>query len=340
MFQVKKAVSPSRVRSRTHTDTGLTNILISNFQDDDAFVADKVFPMVKVKNFTDFYYSIPSSDFNRSQMQERARGAAPTLGQFDYEKTAFLAKIFALMVAQTDEDEYDMDDILEWDTDAVMFLNFQGKLRREIDFFTTYFKAGVWTRDLTGIAAGTAPSDVQFTQWSDDASDPIKDIRRERTRCILLTGVKLNTLTMDEYTKDVLLEHPGILDRLDRGQTPGGPAKASIEDLKRLFEVEYIHVSYAVQNTAARTTDEENAVANEFITANGCLFSYTPPRVGKRVPAAGYNFVVDIYSDIGMRMRRHDDRLRLADFHIIDDAQAYHQVSADLGVFFENTGTL
>ena len=336
MFQVKKAASPVRLRSKTHTDTGLTNILIAEYQSPDAFIADKVFPLVTVKNFTDFYYRIPQGYFNRSQMQKRARGTAPTIGMFEYEKTAFLAETFALMVAQTDEDEYDMDDILGWDEDATMFLNGQAKLRREIDWSTAYFKAGVWGRDLTGIAGGGTPTDVQFIKWSDDASDPIKDIRRERTRCLLLTGQKLNTLTMDEYTKDVLLEHPEIIDRLNRGQTTG-VAKASIEDLKRLFEVDHLHVGYAVQNTAAEGSD----VANEFIMANGCLFTYTPPgKVGRKIASSGYNFVCDVYSSIGLRMRRHRANLELADFHIIDDAQAYHQVSADLGVFFSGTGTL
>lgn len=330
-MKLSKAASPIGVRSNRHTDRALTDMLIGHYQDDDAFIADKVFPTVPVKRSTDFYYEIPRGHFNRSQMQKRARGAEPTIGNFDYTKTPFLLEIYALMVAMTDEDEVDMDDILEWDIDATMFLNHQAKLRREISFTENFFKAGVWGSDLTGVT-GT-PSGAQFKVWNDAASTPIKDIKDQKRAVLEKTGIKLNTLTIDEETKDVLLEHPEIIDRINGGQT-NGPAKPTLETLKALFEVEFIHVGYAIQNNANEGASEDS---HAFIMSKGALLTYTPRRVGKRVATSGYNFVWGVYSPVGMRMRQHRADLALTDFRIIDDAYAQKAVSVDLGVFFSNT---
>lgn len=334
MFNLQKTASPVAIRSRRHTDKPLTNILLSYDQTDDAFIADKVFRTVGVSKSTDFFYEIPLGEMNRLHMQKRARGAAPAIAGFDYNKIAFLLEIYALMTGQTDEDDVDMDEILDWDMDATNFLWTQSKLRREKSFNDGFFKAGVWQHDYAGVT-GT-PTSVQFKKWSDDASTPIKDVKRARKDVLRRTGKLLNTMTIDWDTKDVLLEHPEIVDRVDHGQTTG-PAKVTMDHLKSLFEMDEIHVGYAVENSANEGAAE---IDNDFVMNNGCLLTHTPARPGKRVAASGYNFVWKVYSENGMRMRKHRADLELTDFKIIDDAYAQKQVSAELGVFFADTGTL
>lgn len=340
MFTAKMNKSvPGNFRSRRHTDKPLTNILTAMFQADNAFIADKVFPIVTVKNSTDFYYNIPRGYFNRNQMQRRGRGADPAIANFDYEKTPFNVDIYALMVAQTDEDESDIDNILSWDTDATEFLTGQARLQREISFNDNFFKAGVWETTRTGIATGT-PTSSQFRRWSDAASTPIKDVRNARRTVLESTGKMLNTMTIDYDTKDVLMEHPEIIDRLNRGQTPGGAAQVDMNDLKKLFEVDNIYVGSAIHNVAIESSDPDADDDHQFIMSNGALLTHTPVRAGRRQAAAGYNFVWDVYSSLGMRMRKYRNALALADFHIIDDAYKQNQVSGELGYFFDQTGTL
>jgi len=340
MFKAKMLKSvPRNLRSNRHTDKPLTNMLVGFFQDDDAFIADKVFPIVTVKKSTDFYYRIPRGYFNRNQMQRRARGAEPAIANFDYEKTAFNVDIYALMLGQTDEDEVDIDEVLDWDMDAVEFLQGQARLQREISFNDNFFKSGVWETSRTGVAAAPANAN-EFRRWSDDASNPIKDIRNARRTVLESTGKMLNTLTIDYDTKDVLMEHPEIIDRLNRGQTPGGAAQVSLNDLKALFEVDNIYVGKGIHNVAVESNDPDAEDSHEFIMSNGALLTHTPNRIGRRQAAAGYNFVWDVYSDLGMRMRKHRKDLALTDLHIIDDAYKQNQVSSELGYFFDQTGTL
>jgi len=334
MFNLKKTASPVAIRTNRHTDKALTNILLAYNQSDNAFIADKVFRPVGVSKSTDFYYEIPLGEMNRIHMAKRARGAAPTIAGFDYNKVPFLLEIYALMTGLTDEDDVDMDELLDWNMDATHFLWLQAKLRRERSFNDGFFKPGVWQHNYAGV--GTAPAAGQFRRWSDDASTPIKDVKKARKDVLRRTGILLNTMTIDWDTKDVLLEHPEIVDRVDHGQT-SGPAKVTMDHLKSLFEVDEIHVGFAVENSANEGAAE---ISNDFIMNNGCLLTHTPPRPGKRVAASGYNFTWKVYSEAGMRMRKHRANLELTDFKIIDDAYAQKLVSAELGVFFNATGTL
>ena len=65
------------------------------------------------------------------------------------------------------------------------------------------------------------------------------------------TGFRPNVLGIGRPVFDILLDHPDIVGRIDRGQTPNGPARASRQDLAALFELEAIEVMDAIYNDAA-----------------------------------------------------------------------------------------
>ena len=326
-----KGVSVKPNRTSAHTDSPLTNLLTAHYQADDAFIADKVFPTVGVARSTDIFYEIPRGAMNRQQVQERARGAKPTLGGFDYKKQTYSCDIYALKVGVTDEDEVDFDSIIEWDTEATNFLALQCKLNREISWNNKFFKPGVWGTDLTGVASGATTS-AQFIQWNDDASDPIADIKAQKTAMLRKTGFMPNVLTLPYEVYDVLCEHPDLIDRVKYGQTPNGPALLNKQALAQLFDVEEILVGYGIQNNANEGADDDH----NFIMPKGALLTYRPKVVGRRTPSAGYNFCWKVYSDTGFRMRTHRDQEALTDFHIMDDAYDQKKVSGDLGVYYAN----
>ena len=58
-----------------HVDRPLTQIAIAFSQDPEAFIADRVFPVVPVAKQTDSYFTIASDDWFRDEMQKRAAGA-------------------------------------------------------------------------------------------------------------------------------------------------------------------------------------------------------------------------------------------------------------------------
>lgn len=331
-----KGVSIKPNRTSAHTSKPLTNLMVAHYQSDQAFIADKVFPTVPVSRSTDLYYEIPRGAMNRHQVQERARGAKPTLGGFDYNKKTYSCDIYALKVGLTDEDDTDFDEMIQWDTEATSFLALQVKLNREITWNEKFFKTGVWGTDVTGVNTGV-PTANQFLQWNDDASDPIADIKRQKVEMLRKTGFMPNVLTLPYEVYNVLTEHPDIIDRIKYGQTPNGPAIISKAALAQLFDVDEILVGYAIKNDANERIDdrEGNNDNHDFIMEKGALLTYRPTVVGKRTPSAGYNFCWKVYSDLGFRMRTYRGDEELTDFRIMDDAYDQNLVSADLGVYYD-----
>jgi len=214
-----KGVSIKPNRTSAHTDTPLTNLLVAHYQADEAFIADKVFPTLPVSRSTDIFYEVPRGAMNRLQMQERARGAKPTQGGFDYKKQTYSCDIYALKVGVTDEDEIDFDNVIEWDNEATNFLALQCKLNREITWNNKFFKEGVWGTDKAGVDA--TPSGQQFLQWNDAGSDPINDIKSANVEMLRRTGFMANTLTLPYEVYSELTEHPDVIDRVKYGQTAG-----------------------------------------------------------------------------------------------------------------------
>lgn len=327
-----KGVNVTPNRSSAKTDVPLTNIMIAHYQNESHFIAEKVFPVVPVKKSTNLYYRIPRGALNRHQMQERARGAKPTLGGFDFDEDTYSCKIYGLKVGVTDEDDYDFDDIIRWDNESTFFLGQQCRINREVDFADKYLKTGVWGKDLTGVASGATGD--QFLQWNDDASDPVKAVKAQKKTMLESTGFLPNVLSMSYGVWDALTEHAGIIDRIKYGQTAGGPAIVNTATLAALFDVEEIVVGKAIVNTAVETPDQDNH-SHTFIMPKSALLTYRPSTPGIRIPSAGYHFGWDVYSPNGMRMRKYRDEEALTDFNICDDAYDQKVVSSDLGVYFD-----
>jgi hypothetical protein len=72
---------PMLTPSSVHVDAPLTNLTIAYLQDQNNFIADKVFPNVAVAKKTDKYYIYDRENFNRVDVQARApRTKAPRVG--------------------------------------------------------------------------------------------------------------------------------------------------------------------------------------------------------------------------------------------------------------------
>jgi hypothetical protein len=147
------------------------------------------------------------------------------------------------------------------------------------------------------------------------------------------TGFMPNTLTVGRDVFDVLVDHPDIVGRLDRGQTPVGPAKANKLQLAALFEVNEVLVMDAIQNTAK----EGQTPVHSFIGGKNALLSYRPDTPGLMTPSAGYTFSwtgrIGAGND-GMRIKRF--RLERIESDRIEIDTSYDQklISGDLGAYF------
>jgi len=130
----------------------------------------------------------------------------------------------------------------------------------------------------------------------------------------------------------VLLDHPDIVGRLDRGQTVG-PAIVMREALAALFELEEVLVMDSVYNSAVEGASDSIS----FIGGKAALLLYVPKAPGLMTPSAGYTFSWSGLlggGALGMNMRRIRDEKVQADELIAQMAFDHKLVSADLGLYF------
>lgn len=317
-------------KSDVHVDAFLTNLSVAYRQDASAFVASRFAPEIPVTKESNKYPVYTKGYWLRSLMKKRAPSTESAGAGYEVSSDNYLCDEWSLHKDVDDRIRANQDDPIDMDRDANEFLAQQALLNREVEFSNTYFKAGVWTGDYTGVAG--SPGASEFKQWNDAASDPVGDIRAGKRRILQRTGKMGNTLVLGREGFDVLIDHPDIVGRFDRGQT-AGVAVATEETLAALFGLRQVLVMDGIQNTA----NEGAADVINFIGGKSALLAYVEPNPGVLKPSAAYTFA---YTGMfgaardGTRMLRmredktHSDRFEIQSFY---DMKV---VAADLGAFF------
>jgi hypothetical protein len=318
-----------------HVNRPLTNISIAHFQGDDGFVADQVFPNIPVQRRSDIYVQYDRSDFARDEFRERAPSTESAGGGYKVDKTpTYYCKRWALHKDIDDEFRPDVDDPFNLDRDATIYLSQQAKISREVNWASKYFATGVWSQDLTGVAA--APAGNQFLHWSDDTSNPITYIKARSDAIHLKALRRPNTLVMGRQVWTVLSEHPDCVDRIKFSSTNTTPAIVMRAAVAALFELDRILVMDGIQVTSKENPDFETSMVTAFIGAKNGLLVYAAPQASIMMPSGGYTFSWNGYlgaSEQGVRIKKF--RMDLITSDRVEAEMAYDQkmVSRDCGEF-------
>lgn len=325
--------------SAVHIDAPLTNLTIAFLQDANGFIADRVFPKVSVAKKSDKYYIYNRADFNRvGQVQARApRTQAPRVGM-SLSTDTYLTDVYSLATDFDFETLANEDAALDIRAAGSQMLTHQLLIDREIKWASTYFTGGVWGTDWDGVAG--SPSTAQVRQWSDYTnSTPIVDVTSiMRTVQLKSGGFKPNVMVVGKEVRDVLVNHPTILARLNGGATVTNTALVTDAKLAEIFGVEEFLVMETVKNTAAEGLTESNA----FIGGKAVAFYYRPRAAGLMIPSAGYTFTWDELENasgygIAIKSYRGDYLAIDGIAEVLEANLAYDHkvVSADLGAFID-----
>lgn len=315
-------------RGDVHVNRPLTNISLAFMQDQTKFVADRVFPNVPVAKQSDLYFTYDRGEFNRDEMQKRAPGAESAGGVYTLGEDNYFAHVWAFHKDVDDQVRGNADAPLNPDMEATEFVTTKALLKREKEWVASYFAPSIWTTDTT-------PS----TLWDVATSTPIEDVRAAKRAVAASTGFEPNIFVAAREVYDTLLDHGDIVGRLDRGQTPGGPAMTNRQQLAALLEVEEVLVMNAIENTAPKGS----AATHSFIGgSDDALLAYRAPNPGLMIPSGGYTFSWTGYTgatQMGTRIKRMRIDTRNSDRIEIEQAFVQKLVAADLGVFFEDVLT-
>ena len=115
----------------------------------------------------------------------------------------------------------------------------QALLKYEYDLVDKFFKSAAWTFSADGAASRQnnltfrAGGNNNIQHWNNAASTPVEDMRLMKRIIQEQTGFRPNVLGIGRPVFDILLDHPDIVGRIDRGQTPNGPAAPAVRTWRR-----------------------------------------------------------------------------------------------------------
>ncbi len=278
---------PQPTVSSVHVYTALTQIATAYIQDNDAYIATKVFPSVPVQHRSDVYFKYRKGDFFRDDYQLRADGTESAGSGWNMDTSSpYAADVWALHKDIGPQARANADPAVDLDVGATKFLMQKGLIRRDRIFATKYMSStGVWGTDITGVAHGSEDA-THACYWNDDAnSDPFTDISTAQTTILQNTGFEPNVLALSYPVYQALRKHPLVVDRVK--YTMQADAKnITPELLAGAFDVERVVVSKAVYNSAAEGATDSFS----FVVGKHALLVYAAPEPGLMVPSGGYTF--------------------------------------------------
>jgi hypothetical protein len=322
---------PLLTPSAVHIDQPLSNLTLAYVQEQTNFVADKVFPVVGVQRQSDKYYIYDRANMNRSgDVKKLAPRTEVNRIGMAISNSAYYADVYGIGMDFDEQTIANEDAMLEIRAAGAQTLINRVLIEREEQFASSFFSAGVWTTDVT-------PANL----WSDYTnSTPISDVTAgRRTMQLKSGGFKPNTMVIGKEVRDVLINHPDILARLNGGATVTNTALITDAKLAEIFEVENLYVMEAVKNGAVEGLAEVNA----FIGGKNALLVHTPRASGLMTPAAGLTFAwnnIPNVNNLGITVESFSDdalkRQQVAEHIQVKMAYDMKVVGADLGYFFED----
>lgn len=310
---------PQPVLSDVHVDSVLTDLSVRFSQKEDMFVANKVFPQVKVSNKSDIYYTYPREYWFRTDAELRGPGAESAGSGYEVSTDSFSCDVYAIHKDVDDQTRANADAQITMDRDATEFVTSHLLQRREQSFVSQYFQSGVWGTDVT-----------PANKWSDYTNgDPIADLRLGIITMAKNTALKPNKLVLGPEVWDKLQDHPDFLDRIKF--TEKGIVGTDL--LATMLGLDEVLVAWSVKNTA----NEGEAASYDFNFGKNAVLLHAAKSPGLNTPSAGYTFQ---WSGLfgggsnGIRIKRF--RLERNASDRIEGEEAIDQkvVSAELGYFF------
>ena len=321
---------PQPTGGQVHIDAILTNISVAYLQNQDNFIADKVFPVIPVDKKSNKFFTYTKNDWFRDEAQRRAGGTESAGGGYGLSTGSYSADVFAFHKDVDDQTLYNSDTPLNPLREATEFVTRRLMLRKEVQWNTDFFAGSIWTAgDYDGVS-GT-PSTNETKQWSDyAASDPINDIETAKAGILSTTGMEANTLVLGYDVFRQLKNHPDIVDRIKYTSSQ----TVTADMLAAMFDIPRVIVSKGVK----ATNNEGAAGVYAFTAGKKALLCHVAPNPGLLTPSAGYSFAwTGVSGGLGATVGTSQFRMEHLKADRIEAEMAFDNkvIAADLGWFWD-----
>lgn len=328
---MKKSISGD-----TNPDAYLTNFSYALMLDDSVFIAGAASSRVPVTQEAGKYNVYPPGYFWTDEAEVRPLGGRPAQVGYGVQEDTYVAEEWALEHVIDDRTRQNSRLQGRLDENATKLLTTKQQIRADRIWATSFFKTGVWSMEVTGVAA--APGADQFLSWADDASSPLSDIEDWKELIRMGTGMEPNTLVVGANVRKRLKNHPEFVDRIK--YTSSGVITNAI--MAAMFEIENFRVARAVYNTAAEKATVAETVAatnlSYIVDPDAMWLGYIAPDATLDTPTAIATFAWDSLvpgqtNDFGGVISRGRDGRAYSDYFHSRQAFGMKKVSDDFAVF-------
>ena len=279
-----------------HVSTPLTNVSIAYIQGNDVFVSDQAFPEVPVNNQANSYYEYDVGEFTTDEVEARAPNTQTQGTTLVPSTDSYNCRVYGLHIDIPDEIRLNADSQVSLDRAVTIALTQRALIKKERQWMSDYFKANVWGTDLP-----------IMEKWSTATNNPLPIIRTASRTVLQNTGFRPNIALVGASVYDTLLDHPSIVGRFDRGQTPGSAADPTGRQLAALLRLDSVVPIEGIYNTA----DLSATAAMEFVGGaagdKAMVLLHRPGAPSLLTPSCGYTFQWTRYTRAnrrGMRVRK------------------------------------
>lgn len=310
-------------KTQVHIDAPLTNISIAYMNERNAFIADKVFPIVPVDKQSDKYFIFDKSAFMRDQAKLRGEAQESAGSGYKLSNDSYYCDVWALHKDIGDQTRANTDSPLSSDRNAVQFVTHSLLLRREQLFIDAAFATGVW---------GTSATPTN--QWSDFVnSDPLADFETAKEAVLVGTGREANTGVLGYQVFTKLKLHPDVKEMLKYTTS----RVVTEEILAGLVGLQRILVPIVVKDN---NSDGATAASMAFAYGKHALICHVPSAPGIETPSAGYIFawrgLNGAFGNAGIGFSKMRMDLKKADRIEGEMAVDVKVTGSDLGYFFSS----
>lgn len=315
--------------SSVHVNGLLTEIQINWFTEHPS-IAMLLSPLVDVGKQSDLFNVWDRADLNRIVAERRAPGTRAALGGFTQSTVPYFAHRYAVGKAVADPERENEDDPIRLNSQSVMWCTRQIQMLLERTFGDNAFAAGIWSTNRTGVSG--APAANQFQQWNESGSTPVDDVLEYLDTVEELTGYRPNKLAFGADAWRIFTRHADVIELINGGQTPNGPAVAKSEDIARILEVEEVHKATMIETTSAEGATDVTA---RILDTKGVLAVFVTDSPSLVMPSALYTFAWDRGGRApgGMLTKEYRDEPIESDVFECEGSWDPKVTAADLGVF-------
>ncbi len=257
-----------------HYDTPLSNFASAAFDiTDEAFIADRVFPVVNVSKQSDRYYELMKHDFSRNRDTLRAPKTPANRVTFSVSSNTFFCDNYALAAENAIEDLVNADTAVNLRQNSIRLIQRLLRLDQEVR---------VASLATTPANVGSSVLLSGATSWfSTTSADIIGQVMSGHAFIRSQTGLLPNTAIVDYDSFQAARRNSRAWDQY---KYTTGESFLSIEQLRQMWQVDNILIGRAIVNNSATGWSSTN------VWGNNCVLAHISPATGLQSMTAGVRF--------------------------------------------------